>query len=353
MTLKPIDEQVVVITGASSGIGLATARKMAAKGARLVLAARSEGALRQLVDEIVTQQGEAVFAVADVGNQEDVARIARTAVESFGGFDTWINNAGVSIFGKIEDTPVEDLRKLFETDFWGVVYGSLEAVKHLRERGGALINLGSVVSERVSFLQGMYSAAKFAVKGFTDSLRLEVEHDEAPISVTLVQPSATDTPFTLNAKNYTGREFRLPPPVYTPDTVANAILAVAQNPRREIVVGGGGKMLSKSEQFAPRLTDKIMESKAFDELQKKDAPASPLANALDRPSERLAERGNYDGHVIGSSLYTSAVLHPVASTLAFFSLGLGLAALWTSVQREAEKDDFFTPEEERQLLASY
>lgn len=333
MQLKKLSQQVVVITGASSGIGLVTARKMASQGTRLVLAARSADALNQLVEEIVTAGGEAISVVADVGNPEDVARISSAAIDRFGGFDTWVNNAGVAIFGKIEETPMEDMRKLFETDFWGVVYGSLEAVKHLRQRGGALINLGSVVSERVAFLQGMYSAAKFAVKGFTDALRMELEHDDAPVSVTLVQPSAIDTPYALNIKNLTGQEFQLPPPVYSPDLVAGAIMRVAQVPKRDIVVGGGGKILSKSEQIAPRLTDKIMETEAFENIQKKDRPISPDDNALHKPSERLAERGNYEGHVMEHSLYTSAALHPVATLLACASMGLGLAALWRATSQ--------------------
>ena len=280
MTLKKISDQVVVITGASSGIGLITARKMAKEGAKLVLAARSAGALAQLEEEINANGGEALAVVADVGRCEDVRRIAQAAKDRFGGFDTWINNAGLGMFGKLEETPIEDFRKLFETNFWGGVYGSLEAVKELRQRGGALINLGSVVSERVAFLQGMYSATKFAVKGFTDGLRMELEHDGAPVSVTLIQPSAMDSPFTLNARNTTGKEYRLPPPVYLPDLAADAILHVAQHPRRDLVVGGGGKALSRSEQWMPRLTDKVMETETFENLQKKDRPQAMATRSI-------------------------------------------------------------------------
>lgn len=337
MRLKKLSEQTVVITGASSGIGLITARNMAKAGARLLIAARSSGALSELEAEINASGGQAVAVTADVSNQDDVKRIAQTAIDRYGGFDTWVNNAGLSIFGELEKTPIEDLRKLFDINFWGVVYGSLEAVKILRQRGGALINVGSVVSERVAFLQGMYSTSKFAVKGFTDALRMELEHDQAPVSVTLVQPSAMDTPFAMNAKNFTGQEFRLPPPVYTPDLVADTILRVAEHPKRDIVVGGGGKVLSKTEQFAPRLTDKIMESDAFDSLQKKDTPASVEDNALDRPSERLQERGNYDGPVMKSSLYTSAALHPAATTAGLFILGLAVAGLWRGGQSSGNR----------------
>lgn len=127
--LKKLGKQVMVITGASSGIGLATARMAAERGTRLVLAARSENALRQLTDEITRNGGKAIYVVADVSKQADVRKIARAAQEEFGGFDTWVNNAGTGMYGKLEDVAIEDMRTLFETNVWGLIYGSLEAVK--------------------------------------------------------------------------------------------------------------------------------------------------------------------------------------------------------------------------------
>ena len=223
--LKKLSEQVMVITGATSGIGLVTAREAARRGAKLVLAARSEGALGRLAGEINAAGGEAVHAAADVGREEDVRRIAETALARFGRVDTWVNNAGVSIYGRIVDTPVEDMRRLFETNFWGVVYGSRVAAEILRQRGGALINVGSVLSDRAIPVQGVYSASKHAVKGFTDALRMELEEEGAPVSVTLIKPSTIDTPYTKHAKNLLeDKEPALPPPVYAPETVAEAIL---------------------------------------------------------------------------------------------------------------------------------
>ena len=178
--LKNLRDQTIVITGASSGIGLATARMAAQRGAKLVLAARSDVALRKLTDEIRQKGGQAIHFEADVGNPEDVLDIARAAIERYGGFDTWVNNAGIGIYGKLEDAEIEDMRKVFETNFWGLLYGSLEAVKHLKLRGGALINVGSTESERGVPLQGAYAASKHAVKGFTDVLRMELEADGAP-----------------------------------------------------------------------------------------------------------------------------------------------------------------------------
>ncbi len=200
--LKRLRDQVIVLTGASSGIGLATARKAARQGAQLVLAARSGDELQRLAAEIGARGGKAVPVVTDVGREEEVRDLANTALQRFGRFDTWINNAGISIFGRLEEVALEDQRRLFATNFWGVVYGSLTAVRHLKEHGGALINLGSVVSDRAFPLQGMYSASKHAVKGFTDALRVELEEEGAPVAVTLIKPTSIATPFARHAKNY-------------------------------------------------------------------------------------------------------------------------------------------------------
>ena len=327
LMLKPLEIQVIVITGATSGIGLVTARMAAKRGARLVLAARSEDALQELAQEIKEADGQVTYVVADVGEEEDVQRIAAAAKERFGGFDTWINNAGVSIYGKLADVPIEDQRRLFETNYWGVVYGSLAAVKQLQQRGGALINIGSVLSDRAIPLQGAYCASKHAVKGFTDALRMELEHEGAPVSVTLIKPSAIDTPYTDHAKNYLAVEPRNPPPVYSPETVAEAILYCAENAERDVFIGGGGKSLSVLGNYAPRVTDKMMEWTMFD-LQKSDEPARSLErHSLDKPSGHSDERGHYSGHVAESSLYTRGSLHPlITGGLLLAGAGLAYAA---------------------------
>ncbi len=334
--LKRLEDQTIVITGASSGIGLTTARMAAGRGARLVLAARREGALEQLTEEIKAGGGQAAHVAADVSKQEDVRRIARAADDAFGGFDTWINVAGVFIYGKLEEVPIEDMRKLFETNVWGLIYGSLEAVRHLKRKGGALINIGSVLSERAILLQGIYSASKHAVKGFTEALRMELEQECAPVSVSLIKPSSIDTPYPRHAKNYMEEvQPQVPPPVYAPETVARAILHCAEHPKRDVVVGAGGKSLVASGYYAPRLTDKIME-KVFAPLEKKNAPPRPREeNSLDGPAGRLEERGGYEGHVAETSLYTGASLHPMLTGAAL--AGAGLAAAWWSASRDGAR----------------
>ncbi|WP_436909267.1 SDR family oxidoreductase [Halosimplex marinum] len=304
--LKPLDEQVMVITGATSGNGLATARMAADRGASLVVAARSEDALDELVDEITADGGDAVAVVADVSDRGDVERIAAVAEDTYGGFDTWVNNAGKFIYGRLDETPVEDMRELFEVNVWGLLYGSLVAAEHLRDRGGAIVNVGSVTSERALILQGAYSASKHAVKGFTEALRMELAEEGAPVSVTLVKPAAIDTPYPEHAKNYTDSEVTLPPPVYAPETVARSICHAAEHPERDVYVGGAAKNMAQMEQYVPGLFDTVME-KLFVGLQKRDRPPRRQSgNAFDRPSGELRERGDHEGHVAERSLYTRA-----------------------------------------------
>ncbi|MBT2557653.1 SDR family oxidoreductase [Hymenobacter sp. ISL-91] len=325
--LKKLAEQTIVITGASSGIGLVTARQAAKAGARLVLAARSEDALRQLTQELSEQGCKAIYVVADVSKQADVKRIAREAKQKFGSFDTWVNNAGVSMYGKVADESIDDMRQVFETNFWGLVYGSLEATEHLRHRGGALINVGSVLSDVTAILQTMYSASKHAVKGFTDGLRTELEMEDAPISVTLIQPAAIDTPYPLNAKNYMDKVPQHAPPAYAPETVAEAILKSATSPQRNILVGGAGKLFKGMEEWTPALLDKFMET-AFAPMTKSDqADRRNRPSGLYEGAGQLQERGNYPGRTREISTYTKAKLNPAATAAIVAGTGLAVAAI--------------------------
>lgn len=324
--LKPVEEQVIVLTGGTSGIGLATARMAAERGARVVIASRGRADLRRVAREIRKLGGEATYAEADVADPDALREVAEVARKEFGGFDTWVNNAGVSIYGRLEDVSLKDARRLFDTNYWGVVGGSLVAVEHLREYGGALINVGSVLSDVAIPLQGHYSASKHAVKGFTDALRVELEKDDAPISVSLVKPSSIDTPYTEHAKNLMNRKPSLPPPVYSPDVVARAILRCAERPTREITVGGGGRFLSALGTAAPRLLDKYSEKVIYEQQQGEAQRRSRRRNTLYRPRRGdVAERGEYEGHVAESSVYTKSALHPMRTALAVAMLGVGAA----------------------------
>jgi short-subunit dehydrogenase len=347
--LKKLDEQVMVITGATSGIGLVTARTAARKGARLVLAARNEEALQRLVNELISKGTEAIYVVADVGKEQDVQRIAERAVERFGGFDTWVNNAAVSIYGNVLDVSMEDHRQLFETNYWGLVHGCRAAAGYLRQRGGAIINIGSALSDRAIPVQGTYCASKHAVKGYTDALRMELEKEGAPVSVTLIKPSAIDTPYRAHAKNYMPVEPLNPPPVYAPETVAEAILHSAEHAERDVFIGIGGKAVSLGGAYAPRLTDKIMEAALFN-LQKTDEPSPPARNdGLYSPLSKLEERGGYPGYVAETSLYTKASLHPLISGVLLAGAGLLLTSF---LQRRSSGNGNHLSKETKKLNAA-
>ncbi|RFA25810.1 hypothetical protein CAI21_18315 [Alkalilimnicola ehrlichii] len=310
--LKPLHEQTVVITGASSGIGLVTARRLAQHGAKVVLAARNETALKDLTEELQHKGCQAIYVVTDVGNEKDVQQLAKTAIKHFGGFDTWINNAAVSIYGKVEQVSIEDQRRLWDTNYWGVVYGSRIACEHLRVHGGKLINIGSALSERAIPIQGIYSASKAAVMGITDALRMELEQERAPISVTLIKPGAIDTPYKEHAANYLDTEGQNPPPVYAPDTVADAILHACTTDVRDVVVGAGGKALTTLGNVAPRLMDLTM-SRLMPYLQRTNKPSLGVSKgSLYEPQQDGQERSDYP-FVLERSLYTDLVHHKAAT----------------------------------------
>lgn len=277
--LKPLDRQVIVLTGASSGIGLCTARQAAERGASLVLVARSSEVLDQLAAELNSNAGDgrvrAVVVPADVSDRQQLEEVPRVALANFGRIDTWINNAGVSIYGRLDQVDEKDSRRLFDINFWGVVNGSLTALPHLKREGGALINVGSEVSDAVVPLQGMYSASKHAVKGFTDALRVEIEDvDQSPVSITLIQPTAVNTPYPEHARNYMDQEPKLPDPMIDPEDVARAILKAATEGGRDVKVGTMSVLNTTMSKIMPSMADK-MSAKQVDRQQKSEQPKHP------------------------------------------------------------------------------
>ena len=334
--LKPISEQVIVITGASSGIGLVTAQKAAAAGARVVLAARNEADLRQAVDDIRARGGRAIYVVADVAEQEQSAAIATAALGEFGGIDTWVNNAAVSMYGRIMELSTEEMRRQFDVNYWGQVYGCRAAVPHLRHTGGAIINVGSALCDRAIPLQGNYCAAKHALRAFTETLRMELEAEGAPISVTLIKPASIDTPFFEKARTRLDVEPQPVPPVYAPDIVADAILRCAVHPARDVIVGGSGKLLSAAS-LAPRIADRYMERRLF-EAQQTDIPVRDgRPDNLFNPVEHDGgQRGRtWQGRTKSTSAYTAAALRPrlAAATLVGLAAVMAATSLWLPPRR--------------------
>ncbi|HEX7089594.1 MAG TPA: SDR family oxidoreductase [Longimicrobiales bacterium] len=326
---KPIRDQVIVITGASSGIGLVTVREAARRGAKVVLAARNEQDLEQAIAGIRAVGGDAIAVPADVTDPAQMEHLARRAAEEYGRIDTWINNAGVSVYGTFDQVPLDEFRRVVDVIFFGCVHGARAALPHLEKTGGTLICLGSALSDRGVPLQGAYCAAKHALNGWLDALRVELMKRRSRVHVTLVKPSSMDTPLFAKAKTYLGVEPQPIPPAYAPEVAAEAILRAAETRPRDVFVGGWGNVLSVAQRISPRLVDLYLERTAF-QAQRTDRP-----KGADAPSNLFAPVA-HDGGARGAfaerekrrSYYQWAVGHPAATSLpAAAALGLGAIAL--------------------------
>lgn len=329
-TLKPLNEQAIVVTGATSGVGLAVARRAARAGACVFLIARGESDLKALTEELQATGARAAWAVADVADHDALADAAEKCMRLFGGFDTWVNNAGVSIYGPIRDTTLEDQRRLFETNYWGVVNGSLVAAEHLRARegGGAIINVGSILSDAPSPVQGVYSASKHAVKGFTNALRMELMREQAPITLSLVKPGAIDTPYSRHARNLTGQAVHNPQPVYATHVVADTILYCASHPIREITVGGGGRLIASFYTALPGIAEPLFARFAPSLMRDRSSAYEPYDDGLYDPTDDGLHEEVYYPMVRQFSALAEVRKHPgIAGGVIAVLAGIGIAAL--------------------------
>lgn len=327
---RSIEDQVIVITGASSGIGLATAKMAAKRGARVVVSARNAEDLERLADEINESGGFALAYAADVSDPRAVEALKEAALDRFGRIDTWVNNAGLSVYGKLCEVDLVEARRVFDVNFWGVVHGSRVALEAMRERGGIIVNVGSILSDVAIPIQGFYSASKHAVRGFTDSLRVEIEMDDLPIDVSLVKPSSIDTPYVEHARNYMETLPINPPPVYAPEVVAEAILHCAEHPKRDLVVGGAGKLLTFLDRIAPSLGDKVM-ARTMAKAQRSDKPKSDNDSLFLAPLVEGRERGPHHAMTFERSLYTRMAMNP--GITAAVALGVLGALVFTASRR--------------------
>ncbi|QQR40648.1 SDR family oxidoreductase [Devosia rhizoryzae] len=324
MHLKPLSQQTIIITGASSGIGLATARMAAQRGAKVVLAARDAEALDRIVEEINVAGGEAAALPVDVSDEGQVEQLAAFAIERFGGFDTWVNNAGIGVISTSEKLSNEDHRRIFDVNYFGLVYGSLAAARHFRENGkpGAIINLGSALSEMPLMFSVAYSASKHAIKGFTDGLRTELMHEDLPISVTLIRPSSIDSRFFDHAKTNEGGMGMAPGPKYAPSVVAEAILHAAAHPKRDI---GVGSMAALAGPVGKSLPGMVQGAEAyFDNRILIDYDHMPVGESVNEVPDEGFERSRF-GHGRTWSVTTKAQTTPSLVVGASVLLGAVLA----------------------------
>ncbi|TQK02835.1 SDR family oxidoreductase [Herbaspirillum sp. SJZ107] len=329
--MKPIAEQVVVITGASSGIGRASALAFGARGASVVLAARNREALEHVAAQIEASGGKAHVVVTDVAVWAQVEHLAAETVRRFGRIDTWLNNAAVNEHASVVDMTVEELERIIQVNLMGQIYGVKAALGPMRrQRSGTIINMGSAASDRAVPLHSAYVASKHGIAGFTDSIRLDLAHEKMPITVTLIQPGFLDTPFFHNARaKLGGHQSRPIPPIYAPEVVADTILFAATHPRRNLVVGGQAALAIFLEKLSPGLVDRLMLARgAGFRLQTESKPDDRYDNLFEPTRGIGAVRGTWGEEAIESSFYTRHIeYYPNRKRMLWAALGIGLVAL--------------------------
>jgi NAD(P)-dependent dehydrogenase (short-subunit alcohol dehydrogenase family) len=292
MKHKPIDEQVIVVFGAASGIGRATALAALDRGATVVAAGRDREALDTLARE---GPGRVLVCEADAAEEEQVAAVAAAAVAEHGRIDTWAHVAGIGAYGRFEDLTPDELRRVVDVDLLGPMWGARAALPHLRRAGGAYVVVSSELAKRSFPLTSAYSAAKHGVNGFVEALRVELEHDHAGVTVTQILPEAVATPFFEHARSRLGVRAAGPPPVTTADAVAARILHAAEHGGRDVPVGAGARAQLALQRISPRIMDVFSRLTAF-RLQRSDEPRAVGDDALvdapagDARTEGIASR---------------------------------------------------------------
>jgi NAD(P)-dependent dehydrogenase (short-subunit alcohol dehydrogenase family) len=306
---KAVGEQVVVVVGASSGIGRAGALAFARRGARVVCAARGLQALDTLVDEITSAGGDAVSVPADVTDAAAVRALAVTAEDRYGRIDTWVNAAAVGVWGRVEEITAEEFDRVMRVNFLGHVHGIHAALPALRRAGGGgIIGISSVEGVRAVPLHAPYTASKWALRALYDTLRMELAQDGEPIAVSTILPAAIDTPFFEHARSKLGAMPKPPPPVYAPELVADAIVHTAEHPRREVPVGGAAVGFVAGQRLSPALTDALMSIRRFGVRESMAERPDDGRDNLDEPMDEPGQvHGSYPGRVLQRSPITQVL----------------------------------------------
>jgi len=328
---RRLPEQVVVVTGASSGVGRAVARAFGAAGAKVGLIARTREALEEAAREIEACGSEALVLPLDVSDPKKVFVAARAVVERFGRIDTWVNDAMVSVFSPVHETTPDEYRRVVEVNYLGTVHGTLAALEHMRQQGdGVILQIGSALVYRSIPLQSAYCASKAAIRGFTDSLRCELFHEKSRIKVCMLQLPAVNTPQFDVVRTRLPRKPKPVPPIFQPEVIARAALYASLHPSREIWVAGSAVKAILGQKLIPGLLDRYLGRIGYDAQQteepieryRRDNVFAPI------PGDRGAH-GRFDdeSRAFSLELWTRVRRAFVAGGVAAAAVALGVKAL--------------------------
>jgi short-subunit dehydrogenase len=312
------DQRVVAITGASSGIGRATAHELSRRGGALILISRDAAALAVVVEECEALGGRAFAAPADVNDEDALRDAACRAIDALGRLDAWINCAAVVAYGRFEETPSAVFRRVIETNVLGYANGARIALNEFRRRGrGVLVNIASGFAAAPEPYASSYVASKYAVRGFSGSLRMELAIDQLhDVHVCTVMPSAVDTPLFEHAANYSGRAVRALRPTYPPENVAKTIASLLDHPRAEVVIGGSARAAIAQARFARPVYERFG-ARYLDAAQFENAPSSSTEGNLFRTMGRKAVSGGWGTSSLRRRRIAAAAM---GGLFAFFAL---------------------------------
>jgi short-subunit dehydrogenase len=330
--------RVVVVTGASAGVGRACVRAFAEDGADVGLLSRDEGRLQSAKREVEERGGRASIYAADVSNADAVEEAARHFERELGPIDVWVNNAMTSVFSPAKDMRPEEYRRVTEVTYLGYVYGTLAALHRMLPRDrGTIVQVGSALAYRGIPLQSAYCGAKHAVQGFTESVRSELYHDHSNVWITMVQMPALNTPQFGWVKSRLPRKAQPVPPIYQPEVAATAVVWASKHRRRELVAGSSAAKAIIGDKVMPGVLDHLLASEGY-ESQQYDGPRDP-----DRPDNLwqtvpgdYAAHGDFDARAKPHSRLLWLDMH--RNQLAVAASGAALAGLTAVLSRRASKD---------------
>ncbi len=324
---RPISEQVVVVTGASSGVGRAIARAFGARGARVGLIARNREALAHAADEVRAGGGEALTLPLDVSDAGAVEAAADEVVRAWGRIDTWINDAMVSVFSPVKQMSPAEFRRVTEVNYLGYVHGTLAALKHMLPLDqGTVVQIGSALAYRSIPLQSAYCASKAAIRGFTDSLRSELLHDRSRVQLTMLQLPAVNTPQFDVVRSRLPRRPQPVPPIFQPEVIAEAALRAAEKPARELWIAASAIKAIVGQRLAPEVADRYLATHGYRDQQTDalEPPNRPDNVDAPLPGDRGAH-GRFDAQARSRSLELWLRLHPGAALAWVAALALAAA----------------------------